>query len=42
MTNEHWYYYDEKEGIYKLTNEAPIKAIESYVEFYANDDEIDE
>lgn len=38
MTNEDWYYYDEEEEIYKLTDEAPEEAIESYEEFYAEDD----
>lgn len=29
-----WYYYDEKEGCYKLTDKAPKKARKSYDEFY--------
>lgn len=34
MTNEEWHYFDTKDKIYKLTDEAPDKAIESYKEFY--------
>ena len=38
MKNEEWYYYDEKEEEYKLTDKAPIEAIESYEEFYEEED----
>lgn len=34
MTNEKWYYFDEKEWKYKLTKEAPAKAVKSYKDFY--------
>lgn len=34
MTNKEWFYHDEKEEKYKLTDKAPKKAIESYTEFY--------
>ena len=34
MTNEEWYYFDTKDKIYKLTDVAPDKAIESYKESY--------
>ena len=34
MTNEEWYYFEAKDNIYKLTDVAPDKAIESYKEFY--------
>lgn len=34
LTNEKWYYYDEEEGTYKLTEEAPEKAVKSYEDFY--------
>lgn len=34
LTDNSWYYYDEDEGIYKLTDKAPEEAIESYNEFY--------
>lgn len=36
--NEDWFYYDEKEEIYKLTDKAPQKAIDSYNEFYNEND----
>ena len=38
MENEEWYYYDEEEGIYKLTDKATREARESYKEFYKEDD----
>ncbi len=34
MNNEDWYYHDEKEWKYKLTDKAPEEAIKSYYEFY--------
>lgn len=34
MENKEWFYFDEKEFCYKLTDKAPKKAIESYKEFY--------
>ena len=34
MQNENWYYYDEKEEIFKLTDKATKEAIESYKEYY--------
>lgn len=40
MTNKDWYYYDEDEEIYKLTDKATEKAKQSYYEFYNKDDEI--
>lgn len=39
MENDEWFYYDEEEGICKLTDKAPQKAIESYKEFYDDDDD---
>jgi hypothetical protein len=33
MKNEEWYFFDEKEDMYKLTKEAPKEAIESYNNF---------
>ena len=36
MENKEWYYFDEEEFIYKLTEKAPKEAKESYEEFYAN------
>lgn len=37
MENEEWYYYDEKEEIFKLTDKAPEKAKESYRQFYEDE-----
>ena len=37
MTDPEWYYFDEEEFRYKLTDKAPEKAIRSYGEFYAED-----
>lgn len=34
LENEEWYYYDEKEEMFKLTDKASPKAIDSYNEFY--------
>lgn len=34
LTNPEWYYFDEKEFKYKLTDKAPREAIDSYNEFY--------
>lgn len=34
MKDKSWYYFDEEEFKYKLTDKAPQKAIESYKEFY--------
>ena len=34
MKNEEWYYHDEEEMVYKLTDKAPEKAKQSYKEFY--------
>ncbi len=34
MTNSEWYYYDEKEEIFKLTNKATEEAKKSYEEYY--------
>lgn len=38
MSDENWYYFDEKEFRYKLKDNAPKKAVESYNEFYAEAD----
>lgn len=35
MENQDWYYYDEEEGVLKLTKNATKKAKESYLEFYS-------
>lgn len=42
MSNKEWYYFDEKDFCYKLTEKAPKKARESYEEFYASLESIDE
>lgn len=34
MNNKEWFYFDEEEWKYKLTDKATEKAIESYNEFY--------
>jgi hypothetical protein len=34
MSNKEWYYFDEEEFCYKLTDKAPKEAVESYEEFY--------
>lgn len=34
MKNEDWYYFDEKNCRYVLTDKAPEKAVKSYKEFY--------
>lgn len=41
FTNKEWYYYDEEEEIYKLTDKAPKEAVESYKEFYKETDIIE-
>ena len=35
MENKEWYYFDEEEFCYKLTDKAPPEAIKSYDDFYA-------
>lgn len=34
MTNEEWYYFDEEEFKYKLTDKATEEARKSYEEYY--------
>lgn len=34
MDNTDWYYFDLEELIYKLTDKAPPKAVQSYKDFY--------
>ncbi len=34
LSNREWYYFDEREFLYKLTDKAPKEAIKSYKEFY--------
>lgn len=35
LKNEEWYYFDEENFKYMLTEEAPPEAIASYKEFYS-------
>lgn len=39
MENKDWYYYDEQEEIYKLTEKATPEAIQSYNDFYTEEDD---
>ena len=34
LKNKEWYYWDNKEWKYKLTDKAPKEAIENYKKFY--------
>ena len=34
LSNKDWFYYDEEEFCYKLTDKATKEAIKSYEEFY--------
>ena len=34
LTNKEWYYYDEEEYCWKLTEKAPPEAVKSYKEYY--------
>lgn len=36
MQNKEWFYFDENEFKYKLTEKAPKEAIESYKQFYSS------
>ena len=38
LNNPAWYYFDEDEFCYKLTDKAPEKARKSYQEFYSEDE----
>lgn len=40
LSNKDWYYYDEEEFCYKLTDKASKEAIESYEDFYSNFDDM--
>ena len=46
MSNEEWYYYDEKAGMCCLTDKAPPEAVMSYEEemndTYSEDDYIED
>lgn len=41
MTNKSWYYFDQEEWRYKLTDSAPPDAQKSYEEFYNTTAEVD-
>lgn len=40
LSNKNWFYYDEEEFCYKLTDKATKEAIKSYEEFYNNFDDM--
>ena len=40
LSNKNWFYYDEEEFCYKLTDKATKEAIKSYEEYYNNFDDI--
>ena len=42
MKNQEWYYFDEENFCYKLTDKAPPDAVKSYNEFYADKTYTDE
>jgi len=37
MKNPEWYYFDESERTFKLTDKAPRKAVKSYKRFYSTE-----
>lgn len=39
MSNEEWYYFDDADFKYKLTDKATDEARKSYNEFYQDDEE---
>ena len=40
LSNKDWYYYDEEDFCYKLTDKATKEAIKSYKEFYNKFDDM--
>ena len=42
LENEDWYYFDEEDWCFKLTDKATKEAIESYIDFYTEETWIDE
>lgn len=40
LSNKDWYYYDEEDFCYKLTDKATKEAIKSYEEYYNNFDDM--
>ena len=41
MNNPDWYYFDEEDWKYRLTDKAPKEARDSYEDFYASTEMID-
>ena len=42
MKNKDWYYFDEHDFLYRLTEKAPPEAVQSYDEFYKDESYTDE
>ena len=42
LSNGDWFYFDEQEFRYKLTDKAPEEAVKSYEEFYNSSSFVDE
>ena len=42
LENDNWFYFDEEDWCFKLTDKAPKEAIESYIDFYSEEIEVDE
>lgn len=40
LSNKYWFYYDDEEFCYKLTDRATKEAIKSYEEFYNDFEEM--
>ena len=38
ITNDAWYTYDDENEMWVLTDKAPLEAVKSYEEYYAEDD----
>ena len=42
LENDNWFYFDEEDWCFKLTDKAPKEAVESYIDFYSEEIEVDE
>ena len=42
LENDNWFYFDEEDWCFKLTDKAPKEAVESYIEFYSEEIEAEE
>jgi len=42
LSNSEWFYFDEREFCYKLTDKAPKEAVKSYRDFYNTDPHVDD